>query len=206
MKKILKPENFFTLDDFFLKQVFESCKYPWQVLIKLEEFIEQFFKVNQLQSNIYSEKGVKIEQPVKISGKVIIGENSKILAFSKIRGPAIIGRNCLIGHCCELKKSIVLDNSRMAHFNYVGDSIIGNNVNLGAGVKLANLKLNYKEIYVEGIATGLKKFGAAIGDYSKLGCNAVTMPGTLLGKRSLVMPNTTVGPGFLTRKDLLSHS
>ena len=102
----------------------------------------------------------------------------------------------IVGHCSEIKHSILLPGSKAPHFNYVGDSILGKGVNLGAGVKLSNLRNDGGEVFLrigeERIASGLRKFGAVLGEDTQLGCNAVTNPGTVLGSRSTVWPNTTV--------------
>jgi NDP-sugar pyrophosphorylase family protein len=100
----------------------------------------------------------------------------------------ILGNHCSIGHCAELKNSILLNDAAVTHFVYVGDSIIGNRVNLAAGVKCANLRLDRKDVRIEGRETGLKKFGSIVGDDVQVGCNCVLNPGTLLGKGTICYP------------------
>jgi len=146
--------------------------------------------------------------------KVVIGEGTVIEEGALIKGPAIIGKNCVIGHgayirenviiadnvtighASELKNSIVLPHTAVAHFNYIGDSVVGSHVNIGAGAKTANFRLDGKHVRVkvdeDAVDTGLAKFGAIIGDNCKIGINSVLNPGTMLGKGCLVYPLVSV--------------
>ena len=137
-----------------------------------------------------------IEPGVHIIGPAYIGPNAIIRHGAYIREYSWICANALVGHSSETKHSILLPGAKAPHFNYVGDSVLGPGVNLGAGVKLSNLRNDGGEVHVriegERIASGLRKFGAIIGEGSQLGCNAVTNPGVVLGPRCMVMPNTTV--------------
>jgi NDP-sugar pyrophosphorylase family protein len=121
-----------------------------------------------------------------------------------LRKGSWIGEGALVGHSSEIKNSVLLPGSRAPHFNYVGDSILGFGVNLGAGVKLSNVRNDSRDVIVrmgdgERIETGLRKLGALIGDYSKLGCNVVTNPGAILAPSSMVSPNETVTGWFETK-------
>ena len=131
-------------------------------------------------------KGTVIEPGAYIKGPCIIGENCTVRHGAYIRGDFIAGNNCVIGHDTEVKNCVMLNDARAGHFAYLGDTVVGNDVNLGAGTKCANLKLDGRPIIVhcEGtrIATGVKKFGAILGDGAQTGCNTVTNPGTLLEK------------------------
>jgi len=145
-------------------------------------------------------KGVLIEPGAFIKSPTIIGDQTEVRHGAYIRGYCLIGRNCVVGHVTEVKHTIFLDGAKAGHFAYLGDSILGNQVNLGAGTKLANLRFIKGDVSVSTpdrlIKTGLRKLGAILGDLVQTGCNTVTNPGTLLGKRSMVIPNTTVPSGY----------
>jgi UDP-N-acetylglucosamine diphosphorylase / glucose-1-phosphate thymidylyltransferase / UDP-N-acetylgalactosamine diphosphorylase / glucosamine-1-phosphate N-acetyltransferase / galactosamine-1-phosphate N-acetyltransferase len=151
--------------------------------------------------------GAVVEPGALIKGPTIIGSHTEIRQGAYIRGKCIIGSRCVVGHTTEMKSSVMLDGAKAGHFAYIGDSILGCNTNLGAGTKLANLKLkgNTVAIPFEGtmIDTGLRKLGAIIGDRTEIGCNAVTNPGTLLGKESAVLPTVSVRTGYYGPKSVI---
>jgi NDP-sugar pyrophosphorylase family protein len=138
----------------------------------------------------------------------MIGHHSEVRQGAYIRGNCLIGNGCVVGHTTEVKNAILLDGAKAGHFAYIGDSILCNNVNLGAGTKLANLKIIDVEmkIRVEGevYKTGLRKLGAILGDHTETGCNSVTSPGTLLGKGSLVYPCVNVPGGFYPGRSIIA--
>jgi NDP-sugar pyrophosphorylase family protein len=142
--------------------------------------------------NIYIGEGTVVEPGALIKGPTIIGNNCEIRRGAYIRGKCLIGDNCVVGHSTEMKNSVMLNGSKASHFGYVGDSILGNNANLGAGTKLANLKMDNREIEIrvgnEKYPSKLKKLGAILGDNVETGCNSVCNPGTLIGKSSIVYP------------------
>jgi NDP-sugar pyrophosphorylase family protein len=151
-------------------------------------------------SRIRIGKGVMIEPGAFIKSPAIIGDRTEIRHGAYIRGNCLIGRNCVVGHVTEVKHTIFLDGAKAGHFAYLGDSILGNQVNLGAGTKLANLRFIKGNISIATpesmVKTGLRKLGAILGDGVQTGCNSVTNPGTLMGKKSMVIPNTTVMSGY----------
>lgn len=144
--------------------------------------------------------GTVVEPGALIQGPTIIGAHTEIRQGAYIRGKCLIGDRCVVGHTTEVKSSILLDGAKAGHFAYIGDSILGNEVNLGAGTKLANLRIKQGTVMVHNgeqkIDSGRRKFGAVLGDRVEIGCNAVTNPGTLLGKDSLVFPTTSVPSGL----------
>jgi UDP-N-acetylglucosamine diphosphorylase / glucose-1-phosphate thymidylyltransferase / UDP-N-acetylgalactosamine diphosphorylase / glucosamine-1-phosphate N-acetyltransferase / galactosamine-1-phosphate N-acetyltransferase len=155
------------------------------------------------------DSGTILEPTAIIKGPSVIGKNNDIRQGSYIRGNVIVGNNCVIGHCTEIKNSLLMNHVEAGHFNYIGDSILGSYVNMGAGSRLANVQfrgLQEKmtdsikdiEISIENkiIATGLSKLGSVIGDNVEIGCNAVLSPGTLIGKDNWIYPNCTVSKGF----------
>ncbi len=183
-----------------------SLKYPWDALKVLEKFqLEKENIQGQIESGVKWDvpiivgKGSVIKFPTRIEGPVIIGENSVVGPFAFIRGPAIIGNDCVVGSS-EVKKSIIMDGSRAAHFNFVGDSIIGKKCNLGAGTKLANLRLDgdIVKVKVEDkmYSSGLRKLGAVLEDGAQTGCNSVLNPGVYVAKKKLVLPGAVVS-GFV---------
>lgn len=164
-------------------------------------------------------RGTVLEPSAILKGPMIIGDHCEIRQGAYIRGNAIIGDGCVIGHCTEVKNSVVMNHTEAGHFNYIGDSILGRHVNLGAGSRLANLQFRtgteknreaqlFPEIpaRIEGktIATGLNKFGSILGDNVEVGCNAVLCPGVLIGKDNWIYPNSTLPKGYYPPKSILS--
>jgi len=147
-----------------------------------------------MDNEIYIGRGTIVEPGALIKGPAIIGDNTEIRQGAYLRGDALVGDGCMVGHTTELKSSVMLGESKAGHFAYIGDSILGK-VNLGAGTKLANLKIVESDVVIsiEGkkYETGLRKFGAIFADGVETGCNSVTTPGTILGKDVLLYPNTT---------------
>lgn len=148
-----------------------------------------------LDNEIQIGKGTVIEPGALIKGPTIILDNTEVRQGAYIRGNVIVGNKCVVGHTTEMKSAVMLGDSKAGHFAYIGDSILGK-VNLGAGTKLANLKIVESAVVLsirgKRYNTGLRKFGAILGDGVETGCNTVTAPGTLLGKGVLVYPNATV--------------
>jgi len=152
-------------------------------------------------------RGVLIESGAFIRGPVILGDQTEVRHGAYLRGYCLIGSRCVVGHVTEMKHAIFLDDAKAGHFAYLGDSILGNGVNLGAGTKLANLRFTGGEVLVKtpegAISSGLRKCGAILGDQTQTGCNAVTNPGTVLGKKSIVLPNTTAPSGWHRTNSLI---
>jgi UDP-N-acetylglucosamine diphosphorylase / glucose-1-phosphate thymidylyltransferase / UDP-N-acetylgalactosamine diphosphorylase / glucosamine-1-phosphate N-acetyltransferase / galactosamine-1-phosphate N-acetyltransferase len=144
--------------------------------------------------------GAVVEPGALIKGPTIIGPQSEIRQGAYIRGSCLIGRGCVVGHTTEMKNTVMLDGAKAGHFAYLGDSVLGREVNLGAGTKLANLKIMpwpYRvKINDEVLHIERRKFGAVLGDHVETGCNSVTSPGTLLAPSCLVAPNTTTPSGY----------
>jgi bifunctional N-acetylglucosamine-1-phosphate-uridyltransferase/glucosamine-1-phosphate-acetyltransferase GlmU-like protein len=144
--------------------------------------------------------GTVVEPGALIKGPTIIGTHTEVRQGAYVRGKCVVGDRCVVGHTTEMKGSVLLDGAKAGHFAYIGDSILGRDTNLGAGTKLANLKLKGDNIHIRfgdrSIDTGLRKLGAVIGDGTEIGCNAVTNPGTLLGRSSAVFPTVSVKAGY----------
>ncbi len=152
-------------------------------------------------------QGVKVEAGAFITSPVIIGDMTEIRQGAYLRGNCLVGRRCVVGHVTEVKHSIFMDDAKAGHFAYLGDSILGNEVNLGAGTKLANLRFSPGNVKIRtpagSVDSGLRKFGAVLGDFVQTGCNSVTNPGTLLGMRSLLLPNRTAPSGLHEKNSLI---
>lgn len=171
-----------------LKPLFENAKALWSPLDRLQEFVKANVRPGNhgtIKGDVYIEgeveigEGTVIEHGAVIVGPVIIGQNCHIRAGAYIRGNLITGDNCVIGHSTEVVRSILLDGVRVDHFNYVGDSIVGNNVHFGAGAKIANLRFDEKEILIDGQSSGRRKFGVILGDNCRLGVNIALGPGVI---------------------------
>ncbi len=152
-------------------------------------------------------KGVMVESGALIKSPAILGDMTEVRQGAYLRGYCLAGKSCVLGHTTEVKHSIFLDHAKAGHFAYLGDSILGRDANLGAGTKFANLKFIKGNVTIrhEGqiLDTGRRKFGAILGDNVQTGCNSVTSPGTIIGKESMVMPNTTVTSGYHPPKSII---
>ncbi len=158
-----------------------------------------------VEGDVWIDPSVRLPYQATLIGPAWIGPDTDIRPGAFIRGNVIVGQGGVLGNSCEFKNCLLMDGVQVPHFSYVGDSILGNGAHLAAGVVLSNLRLDQQPIslrLVEGtVSTGLRKFGAVLGDYAEVGCNAVLQPGTLLGKRSLVMPTLAFG-GYLPASHL----
>jgi len=171
-----------------------QTKFPWQVLAKLDVFTatvkgEVWGRVHPtavLEGEVYLAPNAVIGPHAYVKGPAWIGEGAEVGHAVYLRGGVVLAPGVKVGHASEVKHALLLEGAKVPHFNYVGDSILGHHVNLGAGVKLANFKTIGAEVKVAGVGTGLRKFGAALGDEVSIGCNAVTAPGTLIGPRTVV--------------------
>lgn len=215
---MISIQDFFDISAFPFAGVFEGAESAWATLARIGDFLksrERFEIEGEVMDGAWLQgphigigRGTVVEPGALIKGRVLIGENCEIRQGAYIRGNVIVGDNCVVGHTTEAKNAIFLNGAKAGHFAYVGDSILGNEVNLGAGTKLANFKVDTGsrnvavEINGEKIDTGLRKMGAIIGDGAELGCNAVTMPGALIGPGALVYPNATVR-GFVPPRTVL---
>ena len=197
-----KIQNLYDLSQTIASSLFKDVTYPWEVLPKIKDFIIALG--NTLDTNIYEKKGdniwiaksAKVAPTAYISGPVIIGEETEIRHCAFIRGNAIVGNHCVVGNSTELKNVILFNNVQVPHYNYVGDSILGYRSHMGAGSITSNVKSDKKLVIVksgaECMETGLKKFGAMIGDNVEVGCNSVLNPGTVIGKNSNIYPLSSV--------------
>jgi NDP-sugar pyrophosphorylase family protein len=200
---MFKPADLFDLSQTEHGKIFDGCKYAWEALKKIEAYLTAHLRpalhnrcegVAYVGERVFIGEGTVIEDGAMIKGPAIIGRNCEIRHNAYIREQVIIGDNCVIGNSCEVKNSLLFNHAVAPHFNYIGDSILGYKAHLGAGVKISNFKLvpgNIK-LVVDGksLDTGLRKFGALLGDQTDIGCNAVLNPGSIIGRGSVIYPNT----------------
>ena len=202
--------NFFNVKQISNGHIFSEIN-PLELLgyalpVWLEKFLNQLGVKNEpiskshipqnayVTGRVFIDEDVTIEPNAMITGPAYIGKGSSIRHCAYIRPSVYVGTNCLIGHATEVNRSILFDGVKAAHFNYIGDSIVGQQTNIGAGAKIANTRFDRQEIYYRDPMTnekkksGLLKFGALVGDYSNIGCNAVLAPGSVLRPESIVKP------------------
>ena len=197
------PEEFLTLAHTAHPKLFENQKYVWDALTQIASYLQFRLKPKVLgqlvgkpfiSNAVFIGAGTVVEQGAVLKGPAWIGENCQIRSGCYVRENVIAGDGVVMGNSCEFKNCILFDEAQVPHFNYVGDSILGYRAHLGAGVILSNVKLDHREIHVSAadgnIATGLKKFGAIIGDRTEVGCNTVINPGTVLGRDCVIYPCT----------------
>lgn len=197
-----KIENLYNLDETIAKKVFEGCEYPWEVLPKIKDFIielgetlssDEYDKVGE---NVWIAKDAKVAPTAFINGPAIIGKGAEVRHCAFIRGNAIVGENSVVGNSTELKNVILFNNVQVPHYNYVGDSILGYKSHMGAGSITSNVKSDKKLVIVkngdEKIETGLKKFGAMIGDNVEVGCGSILNPGSVIGRNTNIYPLSSV--------------
>lgn len=193
---IKTKELFERVDAYYLKEVFENAEYPWEILPKIKEICQKLVKegidgFTRLKEDVLIGEDVKIAATATIEGPAIIGAHAELRPGAYLRGNVIIGERCVVGNSSELKNSILLTHVQVPHYNYVGDSILGNNAHMGAGSILSNLKSSGTNIFIHGdkeYETGLRKIGAFLGDGADIGCGSVLNPGTIVGKNTQVYP------------------
>ncbi len=200
--KSVTIKELYTLDETIAKEIFESVTYPWEVLPKISEFIIKLGntlpeeKYEKREGNVWIAKTAKVYPSAYIGGPAIIDEDAEIRHCAFIRGNAIVGKGAVVGNSTELKNVILFNKVQVPHYNYVGDSILGYKAHMGAGSITSNVKSDKTLVVVKAgtqrIETGLKKFGAMLGDNVEVGCNSVLNPGTVIGKNTNIYPVSRV--------------
>ena len=193
--------------------IFEGIEFPWEVLPKIKEFVIKLGntlepeKFDNPQENVWIAKSAKVFPSAYIAGPCIIDENAEVRHCAFIRGSAIVGKNAVVGNSVELKNCILFDNVQVPHYNYVGDSVLGYKAHLGAGALTSNVKSDKTNVVLKhaetktAIETGLRKFGAIVGDNTEVGCNTVLCPGTVLGRECIIYPVSRVR-GFVDARHI----
>ena len=196
LNKLVKTKELFECKTPYLKELFEGAEYPWEMLPKIKEYARRLIGsglegFSEISEGVFVGRDVKIYPNVTIEAPAIIGHGSEIRPGAFIRGNVITGENCVIGNSSELKNCVLLDNVQVPHYNYVGDSVLGNYAHMGAGSICSNLKSDGKSVVIHGdeeYATGLRKIGAILADHADVGCGCVLNPGTVIGKNTSVYP------------------
>jgi NDP-sugar pyrophosphorylase family protein len=211
MRGMFRAEDYLDLKQTAFPELFDGCENVWDALKKLSEFVQKHLKPAQrgkvvgspyIASDVMIGEGTVIEHGAVIKGPAIIGKDCEIRSSAYLRGGVIVGDGCVLGNACEFKNAVLFNNVQVPHFSYVGDSILGHKAHLGAGVILSNVKSIKGNVVVqetrsvergaknEGtIDTGLRKFGAVIGDGADIGCNCVLSPGSIIGRGAILYPN-----------------
>ena len=198
---MLKSADLFDLRRSAAGKYLKEFVYPWEALPGIKGMILELGKYLgeeyiQRQPQIWVHKTAKIAPTAFLGSPCIIGANTEVRHCAFIRGSALVGENCVVGNSVEVKNAILFDGAQVPHFNYVGDSILGCKAHMGAGAVTSNVKSDRSLVTVKNggqrIETGLKKFGAMLGDFAEVGCNAVLNPGTVVGRNSTVYPNSCV--------------
>lgn len=199
-----KVTNLYDLNQTIAKELLEQVTYPWEALAKIKEFIlltgptldqDKFIQIGK---DIWVAKSATVAATACLNGPLIIDEEAEIRHCAFIRGSVIVGKHSVVGNSTELKNDIIFDSVQVPHYNYVGDSILGYKSHMGAGSITSNVKSDKTLVTVkesaagEQIETGLKKFGAMLGDYVEVGCNSVLNPGTVIGRNSNIYPLSMV--------------
>lgn len=209
--KELTVSQLFNVENKLFAPLFDGAQYPFEVLSKIGDFIKSLGST--LNKDIYEEKGeniwiaktAKVAPSASITGPCLIGENTEVRHCAFIRGNALIGNDCVVGNSTELKNVVLIGKVQVPHYNYVGDSVLGYGSHMGAGSITSNVKSDKTLVTVkvgnEKIETGLKKFGAILGDYVEVGCGSVLNPGTVIGSHSNIYPLSSVR-GFVPQNSI----
>ena len=196
VNKLVKTSELFECNTMYLSELFNRYEFPWEILPNIKSYIYGLIEsgiegFTELSDGVYVGENVKIYPTAVIEGPAIIGAGTEIRPGAFIRGSVITGANCVIGNSSELKNCILLEKVQVPHYNYVGDSILGNKAHMGAGSICSNLKSDGKEVVIHSttnIETGLRKVGAILADGADVGCGCVLNPGTVIGKNTSVYP------------------
>ncbi len=211
MSNIAKTSELFDLTKTLAAPLLEKTEYAWEALPYIKNFIIELGKTlptdiyTEVSENVWIAKSAKIFPSAYIDGPTIICEDAEIRHCAFIRGSVIVGRGSIVGNSCEVKNSIIFDGVQTPHYNYVGDSVLGYHSHMGAGSVTSNVKSDKTNVSVLSaggrMETGLRKFGAILGDGVEVGCNSVLCPGSVIGKNSTIYPLTRVR-GFVPENSI----
>ena len=197
-----KIKDLYDLNETIAAKLFDGVEYPWEVLANIGDFIIELGKTlpkdkfDHPQEQICIPQDVTIAKTATLNGPLIIDEGTEVRPGAFIRGKVIVGKDCVVGNSTELKNVVLFNTVQVPHYNYVGDSILGTHSHMGAGSITSNVKSDKTLVVVkdgeEKIETGLKKFGAMLGDYVEVGCGSVLNPGTVIGRNVNIYPLSSV--------------
>lgn len=208
-------KNLYNLEETIAAALFEGLDYPWQALPKIGDFIMKLGptlpkdEYDQVGDDVWIAKSATVFPSAYVHGPAIIGKEAEVRHCAFIRGNAIVGEGAVVGNSTELKNVVLFNKVQVPHYNYVGDSILGYKAHMGAGSITSNVKADKMLVKVsaggERMETGLKKFGAMLGDNVEVGCNAVLNPGTVIGRESNVYPTSMVR-GFVPARSIFKNT
>ena len=200
--KGLTVKELYTMEETIAKEIFDGVTYPWEVLPKIHDFILELGKTlseeeyDHPSEEVWIAKSATVAPTAYIHGPAIIGKDAEVRHCAFIRGNAIVGEGAVVGNSTELKNAVLFNKVQVPHYNYVGDAVLGYKSHMGAGSICSNVKSDKKLVVVkdgeEKIETGLKKFGAMLGDHVEVGCGSVLNPGTVIGRNSNIYPLSPV--------------
>ena len=212
---LLEVKNMYDLTHTLAKPLLESVRFPWEALPRLSDFIRELGKTLgaeyvQRGEDIWVHETATVFDSAYLHGPLIIGPNTEVRQCAFVRGSAIVGADCVVGNSTELKNVILFDHVQVPHYNYVGDSVLGYFSHMGAGSITSNVKSDKTLVVVHGsgeysdicIETGLKKFGAMLGDHVEVGCNSVLNPGSVIGRGTNIYPLSPIR-GFIPEHSIV---
>ena len=214
MSDKIKITELYDLNETIAADYLKGFEYPWEALAGIKEYILKLGetlpadKFDKIGEDIWVAKSAKVAPTACLNGPLIVDDNAEVRHCAFVRGSAIVGKNCVVGNSTELKNVILFNNVQVPHYNYVGDSILGFKSHMGAGSITSNVKSDKKLVVVKGeenYETGLKKFGAMLGDRVEVGCNSVLNPGSVIGRDCIVYP-TSCFRGVLPENHIFKKS
>lgn len=200
---MLRIEELLSLEHTIAAGLFEGLTYPWEALPRIKDFILALGPTldtacfTEMKPTVWVHHSAVIAPTASVTGPLIVDEGAEVRHCAFIRGSAIVGKGCVVGNATELKNCVLFDKVQVPHYNYVGDAVLGCKAHMGAGAVTSNVKADKSLVVVHttqgtAIETGLKKFGAILGDRAEVGCNAVLNPGTVIGREATVYPLSMV--------------
>jgi NDP-sugar pyrophosphorylase family protein len=197
----IKTKNLLDVSRTICSDFFDTDGFPWEIIPKIEDFIVKLGKnlpkeFSEISEHVWAASGAVISSKSSVAAPAIIESGVQIKFGAFLRGNTVVGKDAVVGNSTELKNCILFEGAQAPHFNYVGDAVLGFKSHIGAGVIISNLKSDKNSIKIRFgeniIDTNMKKFGAVLGDFTEIGCNAVLNPGTIIGRGSTVYPLTMV--------------
>ena len=200
MTKLVKTKELFDCQTSYLKELFDNAEYPWEILPEIKNYIKRLVEnglegFTEIQEGVWVGENVKIYPTAVIEAPAIIGAGTEVRPGAFLRGNVITGENCVLGNSSEFKNCVLLNKVQAPHYNYVGDSVLGNKAHMGAASICSNLKTDGKPVVIHGeedYATGIRKIGGILADGADIGCACVLNPGTVIGKNTSVYPNNSL--------------